>query len=65
MCCYIDGLYVQKYIPDDTISVVMNFKSRKIAKAFESPTDYLEKMADQKRRELEEIEKQIKERGEE
>lgn len=58
-CCCIDGLYLQKNTSDGTISVILNFRSEKIAKAFEPSKDDLEKMAEQKRAELEEIEKQI------
>ena len=58
-CCNIDGLFVQKNKYDDLISVILNFRSEKIAKVFEPSKDDLEKMAEQKRTELEEIEKQI------
>ena len=63
-CCYIDGLYLQKNTYDDTISIVLQFNSEKIAKAFEPSKDDLKKAAEIKRRELEDIEKQIKEREE-
>ena len=63
-CCHIDGLYLQKNTHDGSLSVVLNFSSEKIAKAFEPSKDDLEKAAEIKRRELEEIEKQIKEREE-
>ena len=63
-CCYIDGVCMQKNTYDDTISTVLQFNSEKIAKAFEPSKDDLEKLAAQKRSELEEIEKQIKEREE-
>ncbi len=58
-CCLIDGLYLQKSTSDGSISVILNFRSEKIAKAFEPSKDDLEKMAEQKRAELEEIEKLI------
>lgn len=58
-CCNIDGLYLQKSTSDDSISVILNFRSEKIAKVFEPSKDDLEKMAERKRAELEEIEKQI------
>lgn len=64
-CCYIDGVYLQKNTNDDSLSVVLNFSSEKIAKVFEPSKDTLEKLASKKRRELEEIEKQIKERRKE
>lgn len=57
--CDIDGLFLQKSTSDGSISVVLNFRSEKIAKVFEPSKDDLEKMAEQKRAELEEIEKQI------
>ena len=60
-CCYIEGVFLQKNTDDDTISIVLQFNSEKIAKAFEQSKDDLEKAAEIKRRELEEIEKQIKE----
>ena len=60
-CCYIDGVCMQKNTYDDTISIVLQFNSEKIAKAFEPSKYDLEKAAEIKRRELEEIEKQIKE----
>ena len=63
-CCYIDGVCMQKNTYDDTISIVLQFNSEKIAKAFEPSKYDLEKAAEIKRRELEEIEKQIKEREE-
>ena len=58
-CLLIDGLYLQKNTSDGSISVILNFRSEKIAKVFEPSKDDLEKMAEQKRSELEEIEKQI------
>ena len=63
-CCYIKGVFLQKNTYDDTISIALQFNSEKIAKAFEPSKDDLEKAAERKRRELEEIEKQIKEREE-
>ena len=57
--CNIDGLCLQKSTYDGSISVVLNFRSEKIAKVFEPSKDDLEKMAEQKRAELEKIEKQI------
>ena len=61
-CCYIKGVFLQKNTYDDTISIVLQFNSEKIAKAFEPSKYDLEKAAEIKRRELEEIEKQIKEK---
>ena len=58
-CCNIDGLYLQKSTSDGSISVILDFRSEKIAKVFEPSKDELKKMAEQKRAELEEIEKQI------
>ena len=63
-CCYIKGVFLQKDTDDDTISIILQFNSEKIAKAFEPSKDDLEKAAEIKRRELEDIEKQIKEREE-
>lgn len=63
-CCYIKGVFLQKDTDDDTISIVLRFNSEKIVKAFEPSKYDLEKAAEIKRRELEEIEKQIKEREE-
>ena len=63
-CCNIDGVFLQKNTIDDTISIVLRFNSDKIAKAFEPSKYDLEKAAEIKRRELEEIEKQIKEKEE-
>lgn len=62
--CTINGVFLQKNTDDDTISVVLQFNSEKIAKAFEPSKDDLEKAAEIKRRELEDIENQIKEREE-
>lgn len=64
ICRYIEGVFLQKNTVDETISIVLQFNSEKIAKAFEPSKYDLEKAAEIKRRELEEIEKQIKERGE-
>jgi hypothetical protein len=50
---------------DNTFSVVLKFASDKVAKIFEPSKDDLEQLAEQKRRELEEIENQIKERAKE
>lgn len=58
-CLYIDGLYLQMYTSDGTISVILKFSSEKIAKVFAPSKDDIEKMAEEKRAELEEIEKQI------
>ena len=62
-CCYIDGVYLQKNTQDGSLSIVLNFSSDKIANVFdELSKDNLEQLAEQKRSELKEIEKQIKER---
>lgn len=58
-CCNIDEVFLQKNTVDDTISVVLTFRSKKIEKVFEQSKEDLEKLAAQKRAELEEIEKQI------
>ena len=55
-CCYIDGVYLQKNTHDGSLSIVLQFNSEKIAKAFEPSKDDLEKAAEIKRRELEDIE---------
>ncbi len=55
----IDGVFVQIQ-PIDNISICLDFKSEKIAKACKPSIIELEKLAEQKRAELEEIEKQIK-----
>lgn len=60
-CCRIDGLFLQKDTIEDSICVLWKFRSEKIAKMFEPSKDDLKKMAEQKRAELEEIEKQINE----
>jgi hypothetical protein len=57
----IDGIFVQK-CPIDRFTICLNIKSEIIAAACEPSKDELEKIAKQKRAELEEIEKQIKER---
>lgn len=62
-CCQIDGLYLQKNTSDSSLSVVLNFSSEKIANVFdELSKDDLEQLAEQKRAELADIEKQIKEK---
>ena len=61
-CRYIDGLYLQRYTFDGTISVILKFSSEKIAKVFAPSKDELEKMAEKKREELEEIEKREREK---
>ena len=60
----IDGIFLQRNDNSSQFVVVLRFDSPKIAKVFEPSKDDLEKIAAQKRAELEEIEKQIKERGE-
>ena len=60
----IDEIFLQKDLKG-RIAIVLNFDSAKIAKAFEPSKDDLEKLAEQKRRELEEIENEIKERAKE
>ena len=59
--CYIDGLYLQKCTYDDTLSVILDFRSGKIAKVFEPSNDELKKLIEQKRAEMAAIEKQINE----
>lgn len=54
----IDGIFVQ-ITPINGITFVLDIKSEKIAKACKPSKDELKKMAEQKRAELEEIEKQI------
>ena len=61
LCVAIDNVFLQRNA-DGSIAIVLRFNSGKIAKVFEPSTDDLEKLAVQKRRELEEIEKQIKEK---
>ena len=63
-CCYIDGVYVEKNTHDGSLHIILNLSSEKIAKLFEPSKDDLEKEAEIKRRELEENEKQIKEKEE-
>lgn len=46
-------------------AIILRFDSEKIAKAFAPSKENLEKLAEQKRRELEELETQIKERAKE
>lgn len=58
----IDGVYVQN---TDTCCVVLHFSSDKISKLFNPTKEELEELASRKRAELEDIEKQIKERFEE
>ena len=64
-CVMINDVFLQKDNNDKRFALVLHFDSKKIAKIFEPSKDDLEKLAEQKRRELEEIENQIKERGEE
>ena len=59
----IDGIFLQRNENSSKFVVVLRFDSPKIAKVFEPTKDELEKIASKKRAELEEIEKQIKERG--
>ena len=59
----IDGVNVWQDF-DNTFSVFLKITSDKVAKAFAPSKDDLERLAAQKRRELKEIEKQIKEREE-
>ena len=59
----IDGIFLQRNDNSSKFVVVLRFDSPKIAKVFEPTKDELEKIAAKKRAELEEIEKQIKERG--
>ena len=63
-CAEIDGIFLQRNENSSQFVVVLRFDSPKIAKVFEPSKDDLEKIAAQKRAELEDIEKQIKERGE-
>lgn len=53
----IDCIFVQKI--SNNITLLLNMESEIIAKACKPSKDELEKMAEQKRAELEEIEKQI------
>ena len=57
----IDGIFVQK-LHEDRITICVNMESEIIAAACEPSKDELKKIAERKRAELEEIEKQIKER---
>ena len=57
----IDGIFLQKNDNSSKFVVVLLFDSEKIAKVFEPSKDDLEKIAAQKRAELAEIEKQLKE----
>lgn len=59
-CATIDNVFLQKNM-DGSVAIVLHFNSEKIAKVLQSKDD-LEQLAAQKRRELEEIEKQIKEK---
>ena len=59
----IDGVRIYRN-SDDSISVVLRFDSEEIKKVFEPSKGDLEILANLKRLELEEIEKQIKEREE-
>ena len=54
----IDGIFVQK-TQINNITICLNMESEIISKACEPSKDELEKMAERKRAELEEIEKQI------
>lgn len=54
----IDGIFVQ-INPINNITLALDIKSEKIAKACKPSKDELKKMAEKKRAELEEIEKQI------
>ena len=58
-CCRIDGIHLQKSTSDDTLSVVLNFRSEKIAKLFEPSRKDLERRVEELRAELNEIEKQL------
>lgn len=59
----IDDMFLQ-ISQINNITLCINMKSEKIGKACKPSKDELEIMAEQKRAELEDIEKQIKERGE-
>ena len=50
---------------DGTTSVVLRFTNKTVAKAFEPSKDDLAELADQKRKELAEIEQQLNERANE
>ena len=62
--CKIDGVMVWKN-NNGTNSVVLTFESPKIASVFEPSKEDLAKLAEQKRKELAEIEKQLNERANE
>lgn len=63
-CLTIDNVFLQKEL-NGCFAVVLHFKSDKIEKVFEPSNDDLEKLAEQKRAELADIENQIKERAKE
>ena len=50
---------------DGTMSVVLRFENKTVAKAFEPSKEDLNKLAEQKRKELAEIEQQLNERAKE
>ena len=50
---------------DGTMSVVLRFTNKTVAKAFEPSKEDLNKLAEQKRKELAEIEQQLNERAKE
>lgn len=54
----IDGVFIQ-VSPIDNVTLCLNMKSKVISMACKPSKEELEKMAEQKRAELEEIEKQI------
>lgn len=58
----IDGVFVQRNA--DALCVVLYFSSDKVSALFDPTKEELEELAAKKRAELEEIEKQLKERGE-
>ena len=60
----IDNIFVQKDI-NGRYAVVLYFESEKIAKVFEPSKEDLAELADKKRKELEEIERQLNERAKE
>lgn len=60
-CATIDDIFLQQEIGGG-LAIVLRFDSDKIAKLFEPSKDDLEKLAEQKRAELADIENQIKER---
>lgn len=63
-CSTIDNVFLQKDV-NGSFCVVLHFNSDKIAKVFGRSIDDLEKLAEQKRAELADIENQIKERTKE